>query len=622
MMSPIPAQKRLLMMLQRKLKSLFANTTGKQESDITSIQQTDFINKYGDRIVAEYLYEHPHINEKLLDPIGALGREEWSDSFVKENLASSVSGKVALLTVKEQREFYEEVADRYISLIKYLDDTDSNDLEIKTYKFDAVTLSSTIVAQGTDNTNPFSSNTVLEHVEINVLKKPMRVSEIIKEIERNIDGEFNAQNKLDYILKVKQDVRSFYEDKEEKALNKIEESYVNKEQVFMEKSIVQVNKEAELLKLTDRQREESLAELEFIMEYNRKLVAKEDVFEMKKKIDFILNEKYPDSTLKRDFREEHFQMLERKNNSLFFSGEKLRQNRRSIEELVRTLGVGTVYRVPQSVIKDGDNGAQGNVTNAVPAVFLGFTYKESNMMPSSVKLNFATRDGRRKIQIPLSEKDPISYIKIMGEDKSITLSEWDSMIVDNLRTKRYLMTGNLIQGVNLAKYSPIVSYTKRDGSIGKRLLMPENYNPESQSKRISIAEAYDSIISGGRVDSSDFTVSFEKLSPWLIKFMVPASAKEGSKYYLNPSVTSLVSEGYFRQQGGRMVANVPIDNLRSLLNYLKNNFNLSVDVAPSSDSRKIRSIITPNFDYESIVDEMIKNGEVRSVDMLTEKPCR
>ena len=66
--SAIPAEKRLMMMLQKKLKSLDANTTSNQKQSIKILDVPDFLNKYGDKIVRDYLMENKEVNELLDDP--------------------------------------------------------------------------------------------------------------------------------------------------------------------------------------------------------------------------------------------------------------------------------------------------------------------------------------------------------------------------------------------------------------------------------------------------------------------------------------------------------------------------------------------------------------------------
>ncbi len=64
--SAIPAEMRLMMMLQKKLKSLDANTTSNQKSSNKILDVPDFLNKYGDAVVAQYMVENPELR-RILD---------------------------------------------------------------------------------------------------------------------------------------------------------------------------------------------------------------------------------------------------------------------------------------------------------------------------------------------------------------------------------------------------------------------------------------------------------------------------------------------------------------------------------------------------------------------------
>src|SRR5205085_2096810 len=67
--SAIPAEKRLMMMLQKKLKSLDANTASNQKQSSKILDVPDFLNKYGDKIVKDYLVENKEVNALLDDPL-------------------------------------------------------------------------------------------------------------------------------------------------------------------------------------------------------------------------------------------------------------------------------------------------------------------------------------------------------------------------------------------------------------------------------------------------------------------------------------------------------------------------------------------------------------------------
>ena len=168
--SAIPAEKRLMMMLQKKLKSLDANTTSNQKSSTKILDVPDFLNKYGDRIVAEYLKENPTVNMLLDDPLRISDRE--IEGAELEDAAHKVSGRVAVLSTKMQQEFYNEISTRYNEYVEYLKQIDEYDLEVEAMNLQAETIASRTVIVGKGGQSEFGDDSVLETVMANVLRKP------------------------------------------------------------------------------------------------------------------------------------------------------------------------------------------------------------------------------------------------------------------------------------------------------------------------------------------------------------------------------------------------------------------------------------------------------------------
>ena len=127
-----------------------ANTTSSQKSKTNEIEVVDFLNKYGDEIVIEYLKENPDINLKMLDPFNLADKseDELAKITTEVGAASKAAGRAALLSVKEQEAFYTEITEKYNTLINYLNDAGANDLEITTLPLKAETKAKHIVIQG------------------------------------------------------------------------------------------------------------------------------------------------------------------------------------------------------------------------------------------------------------------------------------------------------------------------------------------------------------------------------------------------------------------------------------------------------------------------------------------
>ncbi|KAL6953742.1 DNA helicase [Sarracenia purpurea var. burkii] len=115
-------------MLQKKLKSLDANTTANQKNSESLMKSEDFLNKYGDEIVFKYMQENTDLCLQLDDPLNLF--EEDKDT-IQIGAASKVSGRVAVLPVLEQEKFYTEILERYQEHIKQLIEDDKFDLRLK-----------------------------------------------------------------------------------------------------------------------------------------------------------------------------------------------------------------------------------------------------------------------------------------------------------------------------------------------------------------------------------------------------------------------------------------------------------------------------------------------------------
>jgi len=177
--SAIPAEKRLMMMLQKKLKSLDANTTSNQKSSTKILDVPDFLNKYGDKIVYDYLNENIEINKLLDSPLDGTGQEGASHK---------VSGRVAVLSTDMQQSFYNEITERYNEYVNYLKQANEYDLEVEAMDLQAETVSLRPVIIGKGGQSAFGDDSVLETVMANVLKKPFTKTELNAMLNEALQG--------------------------------------------------------------------------------------------------------------------------------------------------------------------------------------------------------------------------------------------------------------------------------------------------------------------------------------------------------------------------------------------------------------------------------------------------
>lgn len=186
--SAIPAEKRLAMMLQKKMKSLDANTTSNQKNSEDLLKSEDFLNKYGDNVVRTFLSENPELYYQL-----------GSVNIDTTDIAHKVSGRVAILPIVEQTRFYTQVLEQYRSDIQILLDNGDYDLEVQNVDLQAEVISKEVVVIGRNNNSLFGGNTYLEKCIVNNLKKPFSKSQVIDILQQNdyLNAKENNQKMVD-----------------------------------------------------------------------------------------------------------------------------------------------------------------------------------------------------------------------------------------------------------------------------------------------------------------------------------------------------------------------------------------------------------------------------------------
>lgn len=528
---PVPAENRFLMMLSTKLKSLNANTTTSQDSESNDVEAPDLLNKYGSQVVVEYLRDNVEIYEKMGAPLkkGGLGgglvqASELDEYKPQEDDARKITGYVALLTIKEQEEFYDDVVRRYNELIKYLNDTGSNDLKITVMPLRAKTIEKRVSSEGIDpdGNNPFARNSFVEKVEMDVLRKPMKADEIRKVIEQINRGASPAE----YLESVIETIRN----EDEARIAAEEERYEKAKAKAVEDIAKQTDKINGQKKRSDE--EKRVAIENFIAETNEK--------------------------------------VENKHNDNIV---RLNQSSDQIMRRLRMFEAGKSYLVP-------DNLEAMVFDFATPAIFCGYKTKDSKITSSTTLAVFATLDGRRRIEIKLSQIDALRSIDKMTNDnwdaaRATTLDNWDSQIPSETRKTGFIMTGNILQAIadTQDEYGgypgQLISYTDIDGNVHDGILMPDKWNASMLktsgaplSSRLQQIKDYTPIIShDGKVEIMG--------SSWAKMFYltVPKTKKDGAVYYENKTLLRAAGENFYPYRG-KLRADIPADHIDEIVKEL------------------------------------------------------
>ena len=134
----IPSEKRLNMMLRAKLRSLSANTTANQDQDKRQADFTDITNKYGNLVAQEFLSN----NQELAFILGLGG----------STTASQLLARVAMLSVSAQQDIIDELFSAYQNLEQELRRINQWDLEREHRDFEAEFVREELFTSSVDDT--------------------------------------------------------------------------------------------------------------------------------------------------------------------------------------------------------------------------------------------------------------------------------------------------------------------------------------------------------------------------------------------------------------------------------------------------------------------------------------
>lgn len=565
--SQIPSEQRLLMMFKAKLKSLDANTTSSQKSKFNDMEVSDIINKYGDKVVKEYMAEHLDLYARMADPFGwekSYGADlstvdpqklvASSDGMSSEagGDASKLLGRMALLKVKEQEKMLQEIGDLYAAEIQRLNEMGENDLEITELPLKAKTINKGIWKEGSEpgGDNAFADNTYVEKVNMAVLKKPMKAEEVKKAQDGLTGGKSWDEYRKEKITAAKE----YFDNKIAEATQKYEERAVKAATKAKEKYIKDAKKAQKDTGMSDEQIEK-MAGYQYDSVYG----------DEKTKLDEVVK--------------------------------NLKSKYGVFERALETFNTDDAFVLPTDMNNPAELSGFGNSYGRLIDIKI-----TDNFSPNASTISFATLDGRRKITFPINGKvgigsdkaDVIGIIdrltrqaSAMGDKHlrvlSMDASNWDKLTSNESRKDGYIITGNLLQALIDTKEQDLggqlVKYTTDTGEVKTGILMPEKFEPKglANDKPInSVAEKFELPSNKGgitEITSSDGDVKIEQGFDYMkmarnYTIRVPKSNKKGGKYFLDKELLKMVDGGNFETRGNTMLAEIKADKLKDVLDRL------------------------------------------------------
>lgn len=579
--SPIPAEGKVIMMLKRKLASLDANSVGTENVSSNKVDTEDMDNKYGDEVARDFLADHDEIHFQM-DPRKQMSRDRKSGEWLsRPGLLYDLLISMQRMTCAEQEMILAELEEAYKQKIEYLNQNGINDLATTTMNLEATTIDKAIMIKGKDNESisEFAHDTVIERIEVNVLRKPMRSEDIYKKMAslgaRTEEGGIDAN----YGENTQQKVRD----------------------------AVQALKDAKMAKIAQAE-----AELEKALK------------EQNPKPDTMTAEQY-DEMIKEtpEYRALEIKLM----NEYAQYASKLDDQRRYCANATSFLKPGYPYLVPLNDSKNAQN---------MYGRFIGFKISKDGR-PKSLEAVFATKDSRAMVSIPVvglrNVMDTIransgGLFDILGKsDADYNYSEkerletydkwWDRMIPSNTsRGVRYIITGNILQAIGqLQQYrGTIVTFTRKDPETGevtldKGLLLAEDFDPENFLVRTQITKDDVWNAAGEFKDEITNISAYRDGDKLVVKFTKPSGSRE--KLSKHP----ILQDDDFKAfcENGEIItfskdelhAVIPEANAEAALEYLFQNYGFTQGhllILPDSTEKPDR-IIYSGKSFKEVIDD-------------------
>lgn len=564
--SLIPAEQRLLMMFKAKLKSLDANTTSSQKSKFNEMEVADITNKYGDKVVKEYMAEHLDLYARMADPFGwEKSNGEDLSRIDPQTLvasgggvgdgeagadASKLLGRMALLKVSEQEKMLQEIGELYANEIQRLNEMGENDLEITELPLKAKTLHKEVWKQGAEpgGDNAFADNTYIEKVNMAILKKPMKAAEV----KASQDGLTGGKTWEEYKTEKKAAVKEYFDQKIADETQKYEERAVKAATKAKEKYIKDGKKGQEKSGMSDEQ-------IEKMAGYQYDNIYKQE----KDKLNDVMK--------------------------------NLKAKAEMFERVLDTFDTNQTFVLPTDMNNPNELSGFGNSYGRLIDIKI-----TDNYSPNASTVSFATLDGRRKITFPIAGKvgsgenkvDIIgsidrmtkqaagmgdNHIKVLDQDHK----NWDRLTSNESRKDGYIVTGNLMQALVDSKDQglggQLVKYTTDTGEVKTGILMPDRFDPKGLTTDAPInsaAEKFELSSWRGGIDevtSSDGEVKVKRIDNYRGNFYelrVPKSKAKGGKYFMDNDLLELVSGNNFETRGNSMLAEFKPEQLKPVLDRL------------------------------------------------------
>lgn len=418
----IPSEKRLNMMLRAKLRSLSANTTANQDQERSQADFIDITNRYGNQVAGDYIATHPDLAKTL--------------NLNSKSGASQLLARAAMLSVGRQQELIDDVFTAYTSLEQELRRINQWDLEREYRDFEAEFISEELFTSPVDD-QALGAASRLSRFMCRHRTFPLPAAAVTKAVEA-------SRKRLGTELDTNRELFKELEDFYRAEFERVRQRFAGRRQALMETYT------AQLAELTDEESAKTMADFAdrlgdpYLTQYQSAKYDKEFSKFFKK-----LNIK--GKTIDKEALAIKFESLVNalRNIELRLEGtlKEKEETRTRIYYALRYTAIGRAYYDINDVLGLDEN------YERVMAVLIDVRFGKGDrkFMPSQIQYVFALSAGPRELVINLTNGRGVSnYDKvraILGHRSwKFTSQGWDAEIAkyNDRRIARYIITGNIL----------------------------------------------------------------------------------------------------------------------------------------------------------------------------------
>lgn len=183
LMGDLPAEKRPGAILCQKMAGLNANTTAARETDISIQNVVDFMNSYGEQVVAELLSDDLELDAKLDYPSAKAENDASEIALIKR-----VTGRIPLLPIAEQEALYSLIESEYRELVEQQRAMGESILEADQLDLEARTVARMqVIPDDSQIQSEFAGAVYLEMLDVKSSAKPLTQLQVVNAIREQLD---------------------------------------------------------------------------------------------------------------------------------------------------------------------------------------------------------------------------------------------------------------------------------------------------------------------------------------------------------------------------------------------------------------------------------------------------